>query len=590
MAGRWARLFGVVLAACASTLSCAAERPRPCAVARDSPTVRAPPIARARARVSGSRVVLDGTASAGAPGRRLARYAWSESPAVNGDASAAAVGEGPRLEVALPTRAALVEGRRYRLRITGDAGAQDEASVVVEVDRDGAPTVIDEEHGEPAWIAGAVVYGVVPTLYGRPPLRAVRRALPELAALGVTALWLAPVFESPPGDYGYAVTDPTRVRAALGDREELALLDREAHAAGLRVLLDWVPNHSSDQSPWFLDAQARGRASPFFGFYDRDASGRPTHYFDWAKLPNLDYQNPLLATRMTDAATAWLGDADVDGFRVDAAWGVARRSPAYWPRFRAEVRRKKPDALLLAEASAREPYWLAGTFDAAYDWPAGADELGHDAWAHVFDEGPGVARRLADAVAASGASVRQERIFRALEHNDSGDRFVTRHGEAMTRVAAAALLTLPGIPCLFTGQEAGVAYRPYEANGPLERATQAHPGLRDRYAALIALRRGTPALTARGFAPLLIDEAREIYAYARFDDAHRSVAIVALGFSARAVEITLTLPASLRVDAAAGSLAWRSRLDGAGEPLLRARDGALTFTVPPFGARVLVRE
>ncbi len=309
----------------------------------------------------------------------------------------------------------------------------------------------------PAWVEEAVVYGVIPRNFGPEGLRSVTGKLSYLRDLGVNALWLAPINASPDSDYGYAVTDYFELRGGTGySKADLTTLVAEAHARGIRVLMDFVPNHTSDQHPYFLDAESQGPSSPYYDYYDRDESGDYTYYFNWTHLPNLNYDNPEVERLMLEAFSYWVREFDVDGFRVDAAWGIRQRKPDFWPRWRRQLKAIKPDLLLLAEAGARDDYYFTEGFDAAYDW---TDELGHWAWEDVFNAPELITRRLDAALTNGGTGFHPDAlIFRFLNNNDTGDRFITRYGEGLTRVATALLMTLPGIPCLYTGDEVGAEF------------------------------------------------------------------------------------------------------------------------------------
>ena len=189
--------------------------------------------------------------------------------------------------------------------------------------------------------------------------------------------------------------------------------------------MDFVPNHTSAQHPYYLSAAQRGPASPYYDFYDRDAAGEVTTYFDWENLKNLKYDNPEVQRYMIEAFAYWVREFGIDGFRVDAAWGVRERAPEFWPRWRDELKRIDPDLLLIAEASARDPYYVIVGFDAAYDW---TDKLGEWAWHDAFEEGAPTAARLRAALIGS-RSVEAERharsgalVLRFLNNNDTGER------------------------------------------------------------------------------------------------------------------------------------------------------------------------
>jgi glycosidase len=323
--------------------------------------------------------------------------------------------------------------------------------------------------------------------------------------------------------------------------------------------MDMVPNHTSHLHPWAVDAAENGAESRYHDWYDRGEDGAPTHYFNWEHLPNLNYENPEVRRSMTDALAFWMRECGVDGYRVDVAWGIRQRRLDFWPGCIAELREIDPDALLIAEASARDPYYAASGFDAAYDW---TDELGHWAWTAAFDgEGP-IAPALRDALTASDPATR---VFRFLNNNDTGTRFITRHGADAYRAALAMLLTLPGLPCLFTGDEVGAAYEPYGTDREIN-WTDRH-GLRPFVARLVALRREVPALHSREWELLEVAPADRVLAYRRMAPAGE--AVVAVNLSDGEVEIDLPAPA--------GSIDLLG-----GEP---AAGGAATL--PAWGYRIL---
>src|SRR5690606_12749843 len=129
----------------------------------------------------------------------------------------------------------------------------------------------------------------------------------------------------------------------------------------------------------------------------------------------------------------------------------------FWTAWRDELRRIKPDLLLLAEASVRDPFYGDQGFDAAYDW---TEALGEWAWRDAFDS-ERTAALLRTAIAASQEAAQEALVFRFLDNNDTGARFIERYGPQRARLAAVLLLTLPGLPMIYTGQEVGARFEPY---------------------------------------------------------------------------------------------------------------------------------
>lgn len=411
------------------------------------------------------------------------------------------------------------------------------------------------------WYAGAVFYGVVPPLFGAEPFDAVIARLDDLQALGVDAIWLSPIHPTDdPSAISYSVTDYLGVRPDFGDPEDLRRLVREAHARGMRVLMDFVPNHTSARHPFFLDAAAKGPASRFYNFYARDADGQPTHYFNWEWLKNLNYRNPEVRRLIIDAFSHWVREFDIDGFRVDAAWGIRERAPDFWPELDRALTRIKPGVFLLAEASARDPYYVSHGFDAAYDW---THELGKWAWESAFADlrrvGPGLERALAP------GPTPMSRVARFLNNNDTGDRFVTRHGVEATRVAAVLLHALPGIPIVYTGDEVGAEFRPYDDPAPIK-WNDVHE-LRPLYRTLARLREELPALRCGSFTSLRSRGSSATYAFVR-DAGASDLALVVLNFGP-ATRLKLELPAGVR-----------DRLAPRFEDVLTRRDVAGVFVGP----------
>lgn len=543
--------------------------------------VRLPDRPRARIRVrttAGDRIVLDGGSSAGSPsGAQVISTTWRArdgNPETLRRAGGGGIAEGAhaeRLVLQTPSRS----GEYYvTLEVTDERGVTDQSTAYFVVS-DGQARAADPLRERPAWVDGAVVYGTVPFLFGDRGLVSVRDRLDELETLGVDTLWLSPILESPPDDYGYAVTDYFDVRDGYGTTEDLRALVREAHRRGMRVVMDFVPNHTSSAHPYFLDAEARGPRSPYFRFYERNEEGAATHYFGWENLPNLNYDNPEVRRWMIEAFSYWVREMDIDGFRIDAAWGLERRAPDLFRELSLELLRMKPDLLIIPEASARDGYWFENGADAVYDW---TDEVGRWAWRRAFGRETVDVAALHDALTNHGKGYPPNALpFRFLDNNDTGIRFAARHSEPVYRVAAALLFTLPGIPSLFTGDEVGAEYEPYQRLDPL--SWKPKPARAELISRLIALRRSHAALQTGRFEPQQITGGNGLYAYVRRGD-HEEL-LVLLNFS-RDRRVATLHP---KAEWSEGSSLFD--LLGERDVLVRRRGGDLEIPIPAHGALVL---
>jgi cyclomaltodextrinase len=421
-----------------------------------------------------------------------------------------------------------------------------------------------------------IVYGVVPRNFDPPGFAGVRARLDSLADLGVTSLWLTPITPTVPGAFGYEVIDYTDIRPDYGTKAEFQALVDAAHQRGLRVLLDIVPNHTSAEHPFFLDAVQNGQASPYWNYYDRDETSAPTHYFSWDHLPNLNVDNPAVQQFIHDAFAYWMREFSVDGFRIDAIWGIRQRNLRFLASLVQALREINPYVLLIAEASARDPYYAASDFDAAYDW---TDELGQWAWRDLFGGERPIAETVIEAITNAGKGYQPDAlVMRFLNNNDTGPRFLTTHGAGCYRAALAMLLTLPGIPCLFTGDEVGAEYEPYQTPGPIDWADRYE--LYDHTRRLITLRRQTPALCSRSWVPLEVSPADSHVAYLR-GDAETGQAVVIVNFSPDATRAVIQIPGQFATGEAQDL--WSGERFGGAAP------GRLEVPMPGYGLRVLAR-
>ena len=204
-----------------------------------------------------------------------------------------------------------------------------------------------------SWWRHAVVYEVYVRSFadsdgdGVGDLEGARRRLPHLAALGVDAVWLTPFYPSPQADGGYDVADHRDVDPLFGDLATFDALVADAHALGLRVLVDVVPNHTSTAHPWFRAALATGPGSPERARYVfRDGDRRPNDWESdfggpaWSREPgggqwylhsfapeqaDLDWSHPDVRAEYVDVLRFWL-DRGVDGFRIDVAHGLVKHA------------------------------------------------------------------------------------------------------------------------------------------------------------------------------------------------------------------------------------------------------------------------
>ena len=370
----------------------------------------------------------------------------------------------------------------------------------------------------PWWQTG-VVYHVYPRSFqdadgdGVGDLDGITARLDHLAWLGVDALWIGPFYPSPQADFGYDVADYRGVDPLFGDLAAFDRLVAAARARGIRVVIDWIPNHTSDRHPWFAESRA-GRDGPRRDWYvwrDPAPDGSPPNNWlsafggpAWTldeptgqmylhsflpEQPDLNWRHPALRRAMHDVLRFWL-DRGVDGFRIDVANHVLKdpglrdnpphpapsgghKPTAPYDRQRHVYDRDQPDAVdLYREVRAlvdghehgRDRVLLGETF-LAHDLPA---------WAAYFGGGAGsggaaihlplnfglletawTAPALREHVAAVEAAVPEHGWPSYVLGSHDERRLAGRLGPERARQAAVLLLMLRGTPTLYAGDEIG---------------------------------------------------------------------------------------------------------------------------------------
>jgi len=342
----------------------------------------------------------------------------------------------------------------------------------------------------PAWTTGANIYEVNIRQYTpEGTFRAFERHLPRLRRMGVDILWIMPINpiskkmrKGALGSY-YAVSDYKAINPEYGTLDDFQHLVKAAHALGFKVIVDWVANHTGWDNVWVEqhpDWYKRNAQGELEGYHYTDLSDH--HEEVWADVIGLDYAKPEVRAGMIDAMSYWLKMTDIDGFRCDVAWTLP---VAFWDEARAKLDQIKP-VFMLAEADT--PEMQVHAFDMTYDWVL----------YHLLIK---VARGQADARDLAALYTHPKRIYPAgayrmtftSDHDENSwngtDRELYGDGaEAMAVLAA----TLPGMPLIYGGQEAGLDKR--LAFFDRDTIDWKHYGKTDFYAGLLNLKHDRPEL------------------------------------------------------------------------------------------------
>jgi alpha-amylase len=446
--------------------------------------------------------------------------------------------------------------------------------------------------------------------------------------LGINCLWLMPITEAD-SYHGYDVVDYFTVESDYGTSDDFARLVAEAHKRDIRVILDLVLNHTSDENPWFQDALANPD-SPYRDWYIW-SDAKPGYRGPWGEevwhkspvrdeyyygifdksMPDLNYRNPEVTAEADKISDFWLTDMGADGFRLDAIkhliedGQVQESTPEthQWLRdYEAWLGESHPEAFTIGE--------IAGA-DAPTLEPYYPDQL-DDYFAFKIGEAVltaanyGQSAQLKTVEAQTEQSLPDQRYGTFLTNHDQPRTMTVLGDVSKAKIAATALLTLPGMPFIYYGEEIGMSgKKPDERiRTPMQWSNEAGSGfttgtlweslqedaesvnvatetadpdsLWRHYQQLIAVRAHHPALQLGSFTPLDVDHPG-VVAFLR--QSGEEAVLVVLNFGKSAVDAPVLSAETTSL--ASGSHALTSLLDGpAGATLEVGNAGAIAGTTP----------
>jgi cyclomaltodextrinase / maltogenic alpha-amylase / neopullulanase len=335
----------------------------------------------------------------------------------------------------------------------------------------------------PAWVRDAVFYQIFPDRFangdpandpdgvrpwGSAPapdnffggdLQGVLDRLDHLTELGVNAIYFNPLFAAQT-NHKYDTRDYMAVDPGFGTNEQLRELVDACRSRGIRVMLDAVFNHAGSAFPPFIDVLQRGEASPYRDWFHvrkfplRVEGGIPTYdtFAFEPIMPKLNTENPEVKAYLLRAATYWIEEIGIDGWRLDVA---DEADHWFWREFRQAVKRVKPDAYIVGEVWHDAAMWLQGDqFDAIMNYSVASAVLDY------IGRGKMDAPAFADAVGSELARYPRQVVESMLNLLGSHDtpRLLTVCGSDTRCVRLAVLfqLTYPGAPCIYYGDEFGM--------------------------------------------------------------------------------------------------------------------------------------
>ena len=374
------------------------------------------------------------------------------------------------------------------------------------------------------WSYSAVLYEMnIRQLTPEGTLRAAEKKLESLHSMGIDAIWMMPIYpigeENRKGSLGsyYSIQDYCAVNPEFGTMEDFDSFVAKAHSLGMKILLDWVANHTARDAKWLKTKSA--------DWYEREADGTAKIPWDWSDTAKLNYANHDVWRGQIEAMRFWVEKHNIDGFRCDMAMLVPIE---FWQQAAAVLHAVKPDIFMLAEAEELNLFDKA--FDMCYAW-----EIHH----MMCDIAKGERRvwdlrntMYADRERYPNSAMKMMFTSNHDENSWSGSEF-DRFGAAREVMTALTFVWEAAMPLLYTGQEVGYnhSFEFFERDYiPAEKYQECEDT--ELYRKLIALKHSQPALQAgeRGGRTIEIENNAKdcLMTFVRESDDSRVVAIMNL--------------------------------------------------------------
>lgn len=382
-------------------------------------------------------------------------------------------------------------------------------------------------NGHPTWIMQGNIYEVNVRQYTpEGTFNAFAKHLDRLKAMGVQTIWFMPINpisklerKGTLGSY-YAVSDYTAINPEYGNLDDFKNIVNAIHEKGMKVIIDWVPNHTGADHKWLKDHP---------DFFVKDKQGKPAVAFDWADVRQLDYKNPVMQDSMIETMKFWVNKTNIDGFRCDVAWNV----PAtFWKKSIPQLQKMK-SLFMLAEGDST--YLAKSGFDAVYPW-------------HMFKMMVKVAKEKRTAFAIDSILTENKtrypkntiQMYFTSNHDENSWNhadFGTFPKEIHAPFAVLSQTLGNSVPLIYSGQEEPVlrALEFFEKD-PI---TFKNFEREKFYTTLLELRKRNKALSANAsFEKVAVGDANYVYAYTRKKGDHKILVILNLSSKAQTISIS----------------------------------------------------